>query len=476
MPEACEEVYSSLREQFKGDLMLPGDAAYEASRGIWNGMFDRRPGLIARCADVSDVQSAIRTASSAGLLTAVRCGGHSLAGFSTCDGGMVLDLSRMRQVSVNPEARRARFAGGCLLGSIDTATQKAGLVFPSGVVSHTGAGGLVLGGGTGWLTRRFGLSCDNVEAFTLVAADGSLLRADVASNAELFWALRGGGGNFGVVTEFEVKLHPLSSVVLAEGLCPEHSIRRHLEFWREFMAEAPLDLKWNIDLRLAAHSEKVPPVLRGRPVAGNSLVWTGDPAAGQTYLERALSLCDRDSVRSQVVPFLALQTMADSDFPHGRRYYTKSGYFSRLDDGTIDRMIEAVGTIPSPQTQIELAYLGGAAGQVDARETAFGDRSAPFIMNLLANWAAPAEDADHISWVRGLFAKLRPAMKPGVYVNFMSGDEQERVPEAYQERWERMLAVKSHYDPVNFFRMNQNVQPRNLNANIGQRNIATKDA
>jgi hypothetical protein len=457
-----EEVCSLLRERFKGDLLLPGDAAYEASRGIWNGMFDRRPGLIARCADVSDVQSAVRAASSVGLLTAVRCGGHSLAGFSTCDGGMVLDLSRMRQVAVDPETRRARFAGGCLLGSIDTATQKAGLVFPSGVVSHTGAGGLVLGGGTGWLTRRFGLSCDNVEAFTLVTADGSIIRANATNNTDLFWALRGGGGNFGVVTEFEVKLHPLNSLVLAEGLCPESGIRRLLEFWRDFMAEAPLDLKWNIDLRLAPHSEKVPPALRGRPVAGNSLVWTGDPKAGQSYLERALSLCDRDSVRRRVVPFLTLQTMADSDFPHGRRYYTKSGYFSRLDDGTIDQMIEAVATIPSPQTQIELAYLGGAAGRVDARETAFGDRSAPFIMNLLANWAESTEDAEHISWVRGLFAKLRPAMKPGVYVNFMSGDEQDRVPEAYQERWERMLAVKSHYDPGNFFRMNQNIQPRNL--------------
>jgi hypothetical protein len=474
MPEASEEIYSSLRERFKGNLLLPGDASYEASRGIWNDMFDRRPGLIARCADINDIQSAIHAASSAGLLTAVRCGGHSLAGFSTCDGGMVLDLSRLRQVTVNPDARRARFAGGCLLGSIDTATQKAGLVFPSGVVSHTGAGGLVLGGGTGWLTRRFGLSCDNVEAFTLIAADGSLLRADSATNVDLFWALRGGGGNFGVVTEFEVKLHPLSSLVLAEGLCAEPDIRRHLEFWREFMAEAPLDLKWNIDLRLAPHSQKVPPALRGRPVAGNSLVWTGDPAVGKSYLERALSLCDRDSVRSRVVPFLALQTMADSDFPHGRRYYTKSGYFNRLDDGTIDSMIEAVGTIPSPQTQIELAYLGGAAGQVDAKETAFGDRSAPFIMNLLANWAEPAEDVAHISWVRRLFSRLRPAMKPGVYVNFMSGDEQDRVPEAYQERWERILAVKSHFDPKNFFRMNQNIQPRNPSANIGQHNTATK--
>jgi FAD/FMN-containing dehydrogenase len=298
-----------------------------------------------------------------------------------------------------------------------------------------------------------------VEAFTLVAADGSLVRADAVNNPDLFWALRGGGGNFGVVTEFSVKLHPLRSLVLAEGLCPERSIRSHLEFWRDFMAEAPVDLKWNIDLRVAPHSQRVPHDLRGRPVAGNSLVWTGDPAAGESYLEHALSFCERDSVMIRNVPFLKLQTMADSDFPHGRRYYTKSGYFRQLDDSTIDKMIEAISTVPSPQTQIELAYLGGVAGQVDARETAFGDRSAPFIVNLLANWAEPADDAAQISWVRGLFARVRPAMKAGVYVNFMSGDEQERVPEAYQERWERMLAIKSHYDPTNFFRMNQNVRP-----------------
>jgi hypothetical protein len=462
MAEACEEVYSSLRRRFKGDLLRPGERGYEDARSIWNGMVARVPGLIARCADAGDVQNAIRAASEAGILTAVRCGGHSLAGFSTCDGGLVIDLSRMRQVTVDPEARRARIAGGCLLGSIDTATQKAGLVFPSGVVSHTGASGLILGGGTGWLTRRFGLSCDNVEGFSLVAADSSVLRANATENPDLFWALRGGGGNFGVVTEFELKLHPLTSVVLAEGLCSETEIRPLLEYWRDFMAEAPLDLKWNIDLRLALHAEKIPTKLRGRPVASSSLVWTGDPEAGRPYLERALSMCSSDSVSSKIVSFIDLQTMADSAFPHGRRYYTKSGYFTYLDDSTIDRMIEAVGTIPSSETQIELAYLGGAAAQVTAHETAFGDRSAPFIMNLLASWGEASRDAANISWIRELFYKLRPAMKPGVYVNFMSGDEQDRVPEAYQERWERMLTVKTHYDPHNFFRLNQNVPPRKL--------------
>ena len=459
-------LYSPLRGRFKGELLRPGDAGYEDVRGIWNGMFDRRPALIARCAGVADIQAAIGAAREADAVTAIRCGGHSLAGFSTCDGGLVIDLSRMRQVTVSPEARRARFAGGCLLGSIDSATQKAGLVFPSGVVSHTGAGGLVLGGGTGWLTRRFGLSCDNVEGFTLVTADGSVIRANAHENADLFWALRGGGGNFGVVTEFEVKLHPLTSVLLGEGLSTENDIRRLLEFWRDFMAEAPNDLKWNIDLRLAADRSKVPPELRGRPVAGNSLLWTGDLEGGRRRLERALSVCDKNSVRFTQLSFLELQTMADSDFPHGRRYYTKSGFFKYLDNATIDCLVEAVSTVPSPQTQIELAYLGGAAREVNAQETAFGDRSAPFIMNLLANWAEPAADGAHISWVRGVFNKLRPAMNPGVYVNFMSGDEQDRVPEAYRERWERMVAVKSHYDPKNFFRLNQNVPPQELAARM----------
>jgi hypothetical protein len=462
MAEASEEVYSSLRRRFKGDLLRPGENGFEDARRVWNGMVARTPALIARCADISDVQNAVRAASETGILTAIRCGGHSLAGFSTCDGGLVIDLTRMRQVTVDPEARRARIAGGCLLGSIDRATQKAGLVFPSGVVSHTGASGLILGGGTGWLTRRFGLSCDNVEGFTLVTADSSVVRCSSRDTPDLFWALRGGGGNFGVVTEFDVKLHPLTSVVFAEGLTPESDIRSLLQTWRDFVAEAPIDLKWNIDLRLAPHTRKVPVELRGRSVASTSLIWTGDPEAGRPYLRRALSTCSPDSVSSKIVSFLKLQTMADSDFPHGRRYYTKSGYFAHLDDDSIDRLLEAVATISTSETRIELAYLGGAAARIGADETAFGDRSSPFILNLLATWSEPSSDAGNVAWIRGTFNNLRPAMKPGVYINFMSGDEQDRVPEAYHERWDRMVAVKSHYDPNNFFRLNQNVPPRRL--------------
>jgi hypothetical protein len=454
------EVYACLDRRFKGDLLRPGAPGYDDARAVWNGMVSCSPCLIARCADVSDVQMAVKAASAAGILTAIRCGGHSLAGFSTCD-GLVIDLSKMRAVTLDADKRRARISGGCLLGSIDSATQKAGLVFPSGVVSHTGASGLILGGGTGWLTRRFGLSCDNVEGFTVVTADGSIVHCSETENRDLFWALRGGGGNFGVVTEFELRLHPLTAVLLGVGLCPEQDIGRLLQFWREFMADAPFDLKWNIDLRLASKAKNVPVELRGRPVASSSVLWTGDPEKSHPYLERALSLCNRDSVHIRSMSFLELQTMADLDFPHGRRYYTKSGYFADLNNATIDGLVAALSEIPSPETQIELAYLGAAAAQVSSTETAFGDRSAPIIVNLLANWTEPHLDLVNISWVRKLFHKLQPAMKPGVYVNFMSADEQDRVPEAYHERWERIVEVKSHYDPMNFFRLNQNVPPRN---------------
>ena len=460
MSSGAEQAFASLKGQFRGSLLRPGDAEYAAARAVWNSMVAREPGLMARCADVADVQAAVRAAVAAGVPTAVRCGGHSLAGFSTCDGGLVIDLSLMRSVVVDPANRRARFSGGCLLGSVDAATQKYGLAFPSGVVSHTGAGGLVLGGGFGWLTRLHGLSCDNVEGFTVVTADGSVVHANANENAELFWALRGGGGNFGVVTEFEVKLHPVTSVVLAEGLCVGDDIFGVLRRWRDFMPDAPDRLKWSVNLRLAPNTENVPANFRGRPVASEIMLWIGDPEDGRPYLDHVFSFFERVAVTRKVVSYLELQTMADGEFPHGRRYYTKSGYFKSLDDGTIAQMVQALATVPSPTTQIELAYLGGAATRVAPAETAFGDRGSPFVLNLLANWSDASEDAANVAWIRDLFNLLRPSMSPGVYVNFMSGDEDDRVPEAYRERWDRLVAVKSHYDPNNFFRLNQNIPPK----------------
>lgn len=460
MNQIISELRAALQGRFRGELLVPGSGEYEDARRIWNAMVARKPALIARCADAADVQTAVKAASAAGVATAIRCGGHSLAGFSTCEDGLVIDLSHLRSVSVDAQAKRARFGGGCLLGTIDTATQKAGLAFPSGVVSHTGAAGLVLGGGTGWLNRLHGLSCDNVEGFTLVLADGTLVHTSAGENADLFWAQRGGGGNFGVVTEFEVRLHPVTSVLFGAGFCAGDDIADILRRWRDLMPEAPDNLRWGISLTMAPSTENVPQALRGRPVASQGLLWVGDRDEGNRWLHRALSLCHCQAATCREMSFLALQTMADHEFPHGRRYYTKSGYFRCLAESEIERMVAALATIPSPVSQIELAYLGGAAGRVGAGETAFGDRSSPFIVNLLGNWSDSADDDVNIGWVRNLFAALRPSMTPGVYVNFMSGDEQDRVAEAYRERWDRLVQVKAQYDPGNFFRLNQNIAPR----------------
>ncbi|HEX4544385.1 MAG TPA: FAD-binding oxidoreductase [Candidatus Acidoferrum sp.] len=458
MADALEEVYASLAKRFKGEILRPGNVEFEQGHRIWNAAVQRRPALIARCNDVADVIVAVKSAAAADLVTAIRCGGHSLAGFSSCGDGLVIDLCRMRGVRVDEENRRARIEGGCLLGTIDAQTQRSGLAFPAGVVSHTGAAGLILGGGTGWLTRLHGLSCDNVERFTLVAADGSIVRASSGENEDLYWALRGGGGNFGVVVEFELRLHPLTAVLIANACYGLDRMFDVLRYWREFMLDAPDELKWNLSLRLGPVSSSVPQALRGRPMLSQTLLWLGKEAQGRKVLEQIRSRINSDSAKVEALSFLSLQTMADHEFPHGRRYYTKSGYFKVLSDETIETMIAALESIPSPDTQIELAYLGGAASKIRAEDTAFGDRSSPFILNLLAAWDTPAHDQANKEWVRNLFSAVRPAMSPGVYVNFMSGDEENRVVEAYRGRWERLLSVKNHYDPTNYFRLNHNIR------------------
>jgi hypothetical protein len=459
MNDNIADVCREIRAHFKGRLLRPDDADYSEVAPVWNGMFKRRPGIIARCKDVADIQTCLRVAAKSDVLTAVRCGGHSLAGASTCDDGLVIELSTFRRVHVDPDARTARFGGGCLLGTVDSATQREGLAFPAGVVSHTGAGGLVLGGGTGWLSRLHGLSCDNVEGFTLIAADGSVLRANAKENCDLFWALRGGGGNFGIVTEFEVRLHPVTSVVLGRGLCVGDGILRLLQRWREFMPDAPDNLRWGFSLRNADGLMALQGA-KGLPVASTSALWVGKREQGLNYVQRALNATEHRDISVQEISFLTLQTLADADFPHGRRYYTKSGYFRTLGDEAIHKMISSLATMPSPFSEIELAYMGAAAARVPADETAFGDRSVPFIVNVLSNWLAPSEDAANIAWTRDVFSGLRPAMVPGVYVNFMSSDEGDRVPEAYRGRWERLRAIKTAYDPHNFFRLNQNIPPR----------------
>jgi len=452
------KIYPDFASVCRAPLLRPGDEGYDSAARVWNGMFDCQPDIIVKCRDTDDVQTSLRWAQTVGISPAIRCGGHSLAGFSTCNGGMVIDLSQMREIHVDASSRAARFSGGCLLGTVDTATQRFGLAFPAGVVSHTGAGGLILGGGTGWLSRMYGLSCDNVGSFTVLLADGSIMRVDGQNHPDLFWALRGGGGNFGIVTEFEVKLHPVSSVLLGRGLCPVEAAPSLLRQWREFMPSAPDNLRWSFSLRIAGNAD--PAELRGQPVASASVLWIGEPKVGSYFVNRALSAEKHSAVMVEEISFLKLQTMADSDFPHGRRYYTKSGYFRSLDDRVIDTLLAALPIIPSMTSEIELSYLGGAVGRVAAGDTAFGDRSAPIVLNILSHWVDADQDAANTEWTRRLFANVRPWMTPGVYVNFMSADESERIPEAYRERWERLREIKTTYDPDNFFRLNQNIPPR----------------
>ncbi len=459
MNHGVQDVFKELSPHFKGTLLRPCDAAYGNVAPVWNGIFNRRPALVARCFDVNDVQMCVRVAATSEVVTAIRCGGHSLAGFGTCDDGLVIDLSSLREVHVDAHSRKACFGGGCLLGTVDAATQATGLAFPAGVVSHTGAGGLVLGGGTGWLNRLYGLSCDNVEAFTLVAADGLVHQANAKENSDLFWALRGGGGNFGIVTQFEVRLHPVTHVLLGNGLCVGENIFGLLQHWREFMPEAPNNLRWGFSLRIAGDGPGIPQEVRGAPVANSSVLWIGDHDGGLRHIDHALTAVEHKAIKVEEMSFLSLQTMADSDFPHGRRYYTKSGYFQVLGDDVIGLLIDALTTIPSGSSEIELTYLGGAVGRVPPEETAFGNRGAPFVLNILSNWTEPCEDAANIDWSRNLFSRLRPLMVHGVYVNFMSGDEEERVPEAYPGRWERLRNIKTKYDPRNVFHLNQNIPP-----------------
>lgn len=458
-PEALE-VAAILRRDFSGRILLRDSPEFPHAARIWNSMVARTPGVILQCANVADIQRAVRACSGERATTAVKCGGHSLAGFSTCDGGVVIDLCGLRSANVDSADRTARVGGGCLLGNIDTATQRAGLVFPAGVVSHTGAAGLILGGGTGWLTRRFGLSCDNVLGFQIVMADGTLLNVNEREHPDLFWALRGGGGNFGVVTEFHLKLHPLSSVLISSAWFAEHEAAAVLRCWREFMPDAPDELKWNISLAIAPNSGDFPSAMRGRPALSQTVIWIGDHKTGQRYLAQTNRVGSPVASGVRELSYLELQTMADSEFPHGGRYYTKSGYFKQLDDRSIDVMLQALATIPAERSQIELAYLGGACGRVAADETAFGDRSAPFVLNSLGQWNDAEADKPNIEWVRQLFRDLRPQMTPGVYVNFMSGDEEDRVQEAYRARWDRLLRIKQTYDPQNFFCRNQNIVER----------------
>jgi hypothetical protein len=449
-----------LRTRFRGTLLRPGEEGYDEARRIWNGAIDRRPALIARCAGADDVVEAVRFARERDLAVSVRGGGHAVAGHAVCDGCVMIDLSLMKAVSVDPDARTARAAGGLRWAELDRATQRFGLATTGGVISDTGIGGLTLGGGLGHLMRKHGLTVDNLIGVDLVTATGERVRADAEHEPELFWGLRGGGGNFGIATAFEYRLHPVGPFVLAGPVFwPFEDIPKVLRFLHEFAPEAPDELGFTVAMMRAGPLPFIRPEHRGRPVLGLVLAWAGDLDEG----ERAMAPLRRigrplaDVVTP--IPYVALQSMLDGGAPPGRHYYWKSHRLPGLPDGVIDVLIEHLESIPTPFSQLNGWMMGGAVSRMDAEATAVGEREVGLDISLPVGWLPGDPDAEgHMAWSRAGWEALRP-YSTGIYANFISDEGEDGVEAAYGDRRARLGALKAAWDPDNVFHMNANITP-----------------
>jgi FAD/FMN-containing dehydrogenase len=451
---------ASLSTALQGQLLLPGSAEYASARVIWNAMIDRKPAIIARCATPDDVAAAVRFAVTHGLLLSVKGGGHNIAGNAVCDGGLMIDLSAMNDVHVNPQTRRARVAPGATLGDVDRATQAHGLATPTGINSTTGIAGLTLGGGFGWLSRSLGLTIDNLMSAQVVTAAGTTVTASATEHPDLFWAIRGGGGNFGIVTSFEFRLHPIGPEVLS-GLVihPLAAARDVLRFYREFIKNAPDEFACWFVMRQAPPLPFLAPEWHGKEVLVMAMCYAGAVADGAAVAQplRAFGRPLADVVAPH--PFTAWQTILDPLLTPGMRNYWKSHDFVALDDGLIEVLVEHARAIPDPQTEIAFAQLGGAVSRVPADATAYTHREAQFVLNVHGRWEDPAKDAECVSWARRLFDAATPFATGGVYVNFLTQDESVRVTAAYGTNYARLAAIKKQYDPDNVFRVNQNIRP-----------------
>lgn len=455
------EAIAALRGRLRGTLLLPGDAGYDAARRIWNAMIDRRPAMIIRCAGAADVRAGVDFArDQGGLLLAVKGGGHNIAGSAVCEGGVMLDLSPMRSVRIDPESRTARVEPGALLSDFDREAQAFGLATPLGINSTTGVAGLTLGGGFGWLTRKLGTTVDNLLSADVVMADGRLVRASEARNPDLFWAIRGGGGNFGVVTSFEYRLHPVGPQVLS-GLIvhPFDAAPGLLRQYREVMARAPDELSCWVVLRKAPPLPFLPPEWHGREVMVFALCYAGDMEDGKRAVAPLEAL---GSPIANVVgphPFAGWQAAFDPLLTEGARNYWKSHDFAALSDDVISTVLDHAGRLPSAQSEIFIAHLGGAANRVPVEATAYAHRNAAFTMNVHTRWEDAAEDARCVGWARDFADATAPFATGSVYVNFLGDDEAWRVRAAYGANYARLARIKAACDPSNLFRANQNILP-----------------
>jgi FAD/FMN-containing dehydrogenase len=455
-----ESVIDRLTAAVQGDVLTPQSAAFADASTIWNAMIDRRPGLIIRCTSTDDVVKAVRFASEHRLLVSVRGGGHNIGGSALSDGGVLIDLSLMKGVRVDPDARAVRVGPGATLADVDAATQAYGLATPVGVNSTTGIAGLTLGGGFGWLSRRLGLTIDNLLSAEVVTATGDVVTASESQNADLFFGLRGGGGNFGIVTSFEFRLHQVGPEVLS-GLVvhPLDAAPDVLRFYREFLAEASDDVACWFVVRKAPPLPFLAPEWHGQEVLVLAMCYAGSIEEGQRALQpiRAFGKPLADIVAPH--PFAAWQQILDPLLTPGMRNYWKSHDVMDLSDDLIDVLLRAARQIPDPNSEIIFAQMGGAISRVPSEATAYTHREAQFILNIHGRWGDPAKDDECVAWARRLFDEAAPFATGGVYVNFMTQEEGERVRAAYGTNFDRLVELKNKYDPSNMFRINQNIRP-----------------
>jgi FAD/FMN-containing dehydrogenase len=461
--ELDEAAVEALSLALGGQLIRPGDPGYDAARRVNNALIDRRPALIARCRGAADVVAAVTFAREQRLLLSVRGGGHNVAGSAIADGGLVVDLSAMRGVRVDPAARTVRAGGGATWADVDRETQLFGLAAPGGAVSTTGVGGLTLGGGYGHLRRKHGTSCDNLLSVDVVTADGRLRTASATEHADLFWAVRGGGGNFGVVTSLEFRCHPIGPIVaLAAPIYAFEEAGRIARGWRDFMAAAPDEVSSNLILWSMPPLPTVPAEQHGRPVVILAAIYAGSADVGETVMRPLRELSTPLADLSGQMPYTVLQSAFDSFFPYGRlRYYWKSLHLDGLTDQTLDAVVERAAGLPTPQSLVALWHHGGAMHRGGASETAFAGRTAPVLLSLDTTWADPADDERCIGWTRRFWSEMHAHSSGGVYLNFGGfGEEREElVRAAFGPSYERLAAIKREYDPTNLFRMNHNIPP-----------------
>ena len=453
-----------LKSRFQGKLIVPADPQYEAARRVFNAAIDRRPALIAQCAGADDVTRAVNFAREQSLPVAVRGTGHNVAGFAVCDEGLVVDLRAMKGIEVDPQARTVRVEGGCTWGEVNDALQPFGLAATGGFVSVTGVSGLTLGGGLGWLVRKHGLALDNLLSAEVVLADGKQVMASADGNEELFWAIRGGGGNFGVVTSFVFQAHPLGAVLAGIVLHPAAVASDAIRRWRDLEAGAPDESTQGALLFHFPDDPSGPPPLRGVPVVGLGGVYAGAPEDGEKLL-RPLREHESKLVDTfQSMPYSAAQRMADFLWPAGLYNYWKSSFLMTLSDAAIEVFVDWFGRVPSKRTVIVLEHNGDSAwDRVPDGATAFGSRAWPYNFVVTSAWSSPQESEQNISWTRGLFAALRPYLAPGAYVNYLGGDEGvEGLEAAYGRKLARLAALKRKFDPANVFRLNQNIVPGSI--------------